>query len=72
MAALWTIYYFKLVNITNVLNEIKTKKYITHCMKSVHIRSFSGLYFLKFGLNMDQKNSEYGHFSCRGCENFIG
>ena len=48
MAALWTIYYFKLVNITNVLNEIKTKKYITHCMKSVHIRfSFHNFYLEK-------------------------
>ena len=46
-----------------------------HCMKSVRIRSFSGSYFLAFGLNTgnagcwkmhenkDQKNSEYGHCS---------
>ena len=50
-----------------------------HCLKSVRIRSFSGRYFSAFGLNaerhsisqysvrmrknMDQKNSEYGHFS---------
>ena len=32
-----------------------------HCVKSVRIRSFSGLFFLAFGLNTDQKNSEYGH-----------
>ena len=44
-----------------------------HYVKSVGIRSFSGLYFAVFGLNTpysvqmrentDQKNSEYGHFS---------
>ena len=32
-------------------------------MKKVRIRSFSGPYFSAFGLNTDQKNSEYGHFS---------
>ena len=32
---------------------------------SIRIRSFSGPYFPEFGLNTDQKNSEYGHFSCR-------
>ena len=47
-----------------------------HCVKNFRIRSFSGPYFLTFGLNterylvsvrmrenLDQKNSEYGHFS---------
>ena len=34
-----------------------------HSMKSVHMRRFSSPYFSAFGLNMDQKNSEYGHFS---------
>ena len=48
-----------------------------HCVKSVRIQSFSGPYFLAFGLhilrislyavqireNTHQKNSEYGHFS---------
>ena len=33
-----------------------------HCGKIVRIRSFSGPYFPEYGLNMDQKNSEYGHF----------
>lgn len=33
-------------------------------MKSVHTRSLSGRYFPTFGLNTDQKNSEYGHFLC--------
>ena len=35
-------------------------------MKSVRIRNFSGLYFSAFGLNTDQKDSEYGHFSRSG------
>ena len=35
----------------------------THCVKSVRIRRFSGLYFPAFGLYADQKNSEYGLFS---------
>ena len=37
---------------------------VSHCVISVRIRSFSGPYFSAFGLNTDQKNSEYGHFSC--------
>ena len=43
-----------------------------HCVKSVHIQSFSSVYFPAFRLfvsvqmweNMNQKNSEYGHVSC--------
>ena len=31
-------------------------------VKSVRIRSYSGLYFPAFGLNKDQNNSEYRHF----------
>ena len=27
------------------------------------MQSFSGTYFPAFGLNTDQKNSKYGHFS---------
>ena len=34
-----------------------------HCVKSVRIRSFSGLHFPAFGLSTDQKKSKYGHFS---------
>ena len=40
----------------------------THCVKIVRIRIFSGPYFSVFSQmweNMDQKNSEYGHFSRR-------
>ena len=36
---------------------------LSHCMKSHRIRSFSGPYFHEFGLNAEQKNSQYGHFS---------
>ena len=34
------------------------------CVKSVRIRNFSGPYFPAFGINTDQKNFEYRHFSC--------
>ena len=33
------------------------------CVKHVLIWSFPGPYFPAFGLNKDQRNSEYGHFS---------
>ena len=33
------------------------------CVKSACIWSYSGPHFPAFGLNTDQKNSEYGHFS---------
>ena len=36
---------------------------LNHCMKSLRVLSFSGPYFHEFGLNADQKNSQYGHFS---------
>ena len=32
-------------------------------LNSVHIRSFFGPYFPTFGLNKDQRNSKYRHFS---------
>ena len=48
---------------------------MAHCVKSVRIRNYSGPHFLKFGLNterysvslqmwenVEQNNSEYGHF----------
>ena len=35
-----------------------------HFVKSVRIRSYSGQIFPAFGLDMDQKNSKYGHFLC--------
>ena len=46
------------------LNQcIKWKIHQIHKIKSVCIRSYSGPYFPAFGLNTDQNNSEYGHFS---------
>ena len=33
------------------------------CVKHVRIWSYPGPYFPAFGLNTDQRNSEYGHFS---------
>ena len=40
-----------------------TEAYLNIFVKNVGIWSFSGPYFLAFGLNTDQKNYEYGHFS---------
>ena len=37
---------------------------MTHCVKSVDIRSYSGPYFPAFGLS----NSEYGHFVRSECD----
>ena len=45
-------------------NNIKIKVPTQHCAKSVRIRSFSGPYSVPMRDNTDQKNSEYGHFSC--------
>ena len=45
-------------------------KNTVHCVKSARIPSVSGPYFLSFGLNTDQKNSEYGPFSS-SCTHFI-
>ena len=38
-----------------------------HCVKVVQIRSFSCPYFPAFGLNVDQRNSAFGHFSPSVC-----
>ena len=35
-----------------------------YCVKGVRIWSFSGPYFPAFGMNTNQKNSEYGRFLC--------
>ena len=37
-----------------------------HCVKSARVWSFCGSYFPAFGMNTDQKNSEYGHFPRSG------
>ena len=36
---------------------------MNHCVKSVRIRSISGLYSVRMRENTDQDNSDYGHFS---------
>ena len=46
-----------------VIHVIEVISRSCHCVKSVRMWSFSGLYFPAFGLNADQKNFEYGHFS---------
>ena len=38
-----------------------------HWVKSVRIRSFFGPYSVWMRNNLDQRNPEYGHFSCNGC-----
>ena len=35
-------------------NYIKTKQIVSHCVKSVQIRSFSGPYFPAFGMNTEK------------------
>ena len=35
---------------------------MTHCIKGVRIRSYSGPHFSAFGLNTDQNNSKCGLF----------
>ena len=42
--------------------ENRVSNGIQHCMKSVLIRSYSGPYSARMRQNMDQNNSEYGHF----------
>ena len=40
-------------------NYIKTKQIVSHCVKSVQIRSFSGPYFPAFGLNTERYSSYF-------------
>ena len=54
----------EIINIDKkVLLVIRERKRGINCVKSVHNRRFSGPYFPAFGLNTNQKISEYGHFS---------
>ena len=50
------------------MRERKRKGIRCHCVKSVRIWSYYGPYLPAFGLNTDQKNSEYEHF-LRSVEN---
>ena len=45
----------QLLELIHTFNQLPS-----HCVKSIRIRSYSGLHFPAFGLN----NSEYGHFLC--------
>ena len=49
------------INVWQVLKHA-SPFFDSHSVKNVGIRSFSGPYFPAFGLNTDQKNSEYGNF----------
>ena len=51
-------------NQKNFLNFYFKRKFLqrAHCVKSVRIRSYSGLYFPAFGMNTDQYTSEHEHF----------
>ena len=40
----------------------QTQKIPSHCVQSVRIQSYSGLYSVRIPENTDQNNSEYGHF----------
>ena len=54
------------MNIKNACENIPTKIIKIHCVKTVRIRSYYGPFELnteRYGVNMDQNNSEYGHFS---------
>ena len=44
--------------LTYIFDEIQEQSKLNHCVKIVHIRSYSGLHFPAFGLNADQDNSE--------------
>ena len=41
----------------------ETEEYCIHCVKSVHIWSYSGPYSVRMRENTDQDNSKYGHIS---------
>ena len=45
-------------------NEIITPKLESYCVKSFRILSYSGPYFLVFGINTDQNNFKRGPFLC--------
>ena len=49
-------------NIHGKISEVSTIFSNTHCVKSVHNRSYSDPYFPVYGLNMDQNNCECGRF----------
>ena len=58
--------WWKILKRTLLLNW--TYVHTKYCVKRARIRSFSGLYFLSFGMreNTEQKSSKYDHFSYSG------
>ena len=46
-----------------MVNEVSDAiDWYSHCVKNVHIRSYSGPYSVQMRKNTDQNNSEYGQF----------
>ena len=49
-----------------ILSNLRTRRRVSnksHCVKSVRIRSYSGLYSVRMRENMDENNSKYRHLS---------
>ena len=61
-----------IVNLTLRVSSIIYVFFYYHYVKSVRIRSFSGLYSVRMRENTDQKNFEYGHFSRSVVKHNIG
>ena len=53
---------FRIKKVNKKSETSKSLGRTVHCVKCVRIRRYSGPYFLAFGLNTDQNNSEYRHF----------
>ena len=49
-----------------IIINVCSEQWTIHCMKRVHIQSFSGPYLVRMRENTDQKNSKHGHFSGSG------
>ena len=56
MGVIWTIWWSPkyILVVPNIYNYV-----LVHCVKSIHIRSFSGPYFIAFGLNTEWYRSTY-------------
>ena len=60
-ASLTSVFFFFLDKFKYLrLNNIPR---LVHCVKSVHIQSYSGPYSVQMWKNADQNKSKYGHFS---------
>ena len=54
-----------------ILRSDTGKHWNKHCVKNVRIQSYSGPYPVRMRENSDQKNSEYGDFSCSKTEPLV-